>query len=154
LVDGYEVTYDTFAGFDLTVRKETIARGEQITFRMENITDEEKMSGAKSKYRIHHETAAGWRNIFYPAEDSMGHPAYHDLGVNQPPGEGFTWELTFSQSGLAHDIEEGAGSLNVCTPLQSGIYRFVYWGITTEQEIEGDSEKEYALGVRFSVSDD
>lgn len=153
LVDEYEVTYETFAGFELTASKETVTRGEQITFQLENVTTEEKMTGVRSKYTIHRKTEAGWRDIFYPAEDSTGHPGYNDLGIIQPPGEGFTWELTFSQSGLAHDIEEGVGSLDVCTPLQSSTYRFVYWGVVGDPETSDDSDVNSALGVRFSVSE-
>lgn len=148
LVEDFVVKYNTLGGFDLTTTKERIAVGDQITFRLENVTDEDKVSGVKSKYTIHRKTAKGWRDIFY-APDSEGIYGYHDLGMNHPPGDGFTWELTFNQSGLAHDIEGGMGSLDVCTPLQSGTYRFVYWGVSGEQEIE--SEKEYALGIRFTV---
>lgn len=109
VVEEYEVSYDPFAGFDLTASKETVERGEQITFQLKNVTAGEKMTGVKSKYTIHRKTEAGWRDIFYPAEDSTGNPGYNDLGVSQPAGEGFTWDLTFSEDGLAHEIEEGSG---------------------------------------------
>lgn len=150
LIDEYVVKYDRLSGFHLTASKETVARGEQITFQMENVTYEDKMSGVKSKYTIHRETEAGWRDIFYPDDDN--HPAYYDLGVTHPPGDGFTWELTFNRPGLAHDIEEGTGSLDVCTPLEPGHYRFVYWGITGDPGTGDGSEKYSVPGVRFSVS--
>lgn len=152
LVGEIVVEYGTLAGFDLKATKATVAQGETVGFRLENVTNEEQLSGNKSKYTIHRETTAGWRDIFYRAPDSEQTLAYHDDAVSQPPGEGFRWGLEFSTSGLEHDIENGLGSRAVCEPLPSGTYRFVYWGITTDEEIEG-SENEYALGVQFEMGE-
>jgi hypothetical protein len=154
LVDGWVVDYDTLSGFVLTTSSETVARGDQITFQLRNVTGEDQTSGNRSKYTIHRETPAGWRDIFFRAPESAQIPAYDDDAITHPPDGGFSWQLTFSRAGLAHDIENGSGSLAVCPPLQPDTYRFVYWGVGMEEELESDTGTERALAVQFSVSSD
>lgn len=39
----------------------------------------------------------------------------------------------------------------VCTPLRSGTYRFIYWGVVPEKQREEDTD--YALGTQFTVTE-
>ncbi|WP_135853383.1 hypothetical protein [Halorussus salinus] len=64
---------------------------------------------------------------------------YEDLGVSQQPGEGFVWRRRLSRGGLSVEGDKHVA----CEPLESGTYRFVYWGV-------GDGFD--ALGVEFEVA--
>ena len=70
--------------------------------------------------------------------------------MRHDPGEGFRWELTFTQDG-ASDAVRHSPTYHVCAPLRSGEYRFVYWGVTSEKEVENNYETNYGVAARFSV---
>jgi len=143
------VTDGPLGGFALRATSTSIAIGDTITFHLENVSAETRSSGVKSTYTIHRKTSKGWRDIFYRAPDSEQMVVYHAADVDQAPSEGYTWTLTFTPSELAHEITHGVGELAVCTPLNPGTYRFVYWGLGPEQD---PSEPDQALGVQFAVS--
>lgn len=151
-VSGLVVQYDRLSGFSLTTNTDTVQQGETLVLSMENVTSREQASGNSSKYDIHRRTDDTWVSISGRARGKAT-PYYHDDAVSHPPGEGFTWELEFTQAGLSHEIHHGGGYFTVCSPITPGTYRFVYWGLGWEQENERDSSVEYALGVRFTVTE-
>lgn len=101
--------------------------GDSVTVTLTNISDERDMTGNKYKYNVEAYTDDGWREV---RVSRRGTPqAYHDIGITHEPGEGFTWEFTIREDGLAgapvHD-----SSIETCPDLEPGRYRFVYWGAT------------------------
>lgn len=135
-------------GFDLTLDSRELAIGDTLTATLTNVTDEKQSTGNKKKYDIQYRAAEGWHSIF----GTEGMAAWTDEGVGHSPGEGFTWTLTITQEGLSEAVDHGP-DYYVCTPLDPGAYRFVFWGITTERERRENFETDYALGVPFSLSD-
>ena len=132
--------YDTVSdgpvgGFDLSLSTETVPLGGELTARLENVTTDERNSGNEQKYLIERRTESGWQSIFWKA----GYPpGWNDIAIVHGPGEGFTWTLPVTRSGLAQ------GWYHVCEPLRTGTYRFVYFGVGHQ----GDP----ALGSRFTVT--
>lgn len=137
-------------GFDLSLDTREIQRGDTLNATLTNVTNEEHSSGIKQKYDIQYQSESGWHTIFGTEED---YAVYLDLAIAHPPGEGFSWQLEFTQEGLTDAVDDPV-TYHVCTSLDPGTYRFVYWGITTEREAQNDYETDYALGVPFSVSQD
>lgn len=137
-------------GFDLTLDEDEISRDDILRARLTNVTDEERSTGTKQKFDIQYRAENGWHTIFGTVSE---HAGYIDLAVLHEPGAGFEWELRFTRDGLSGTVD-GHGELNhyACAPIESGTYRFVYWGITTERERRNDYETDYALGVPFTVS--
>lgn len=135
---------EQLAGFTLTLSKESVARGGQIMARLRNVTDEDQSSGNRYKYDIQRQTAAGWRSIFQIPKTSY----WTDEGLIHPPDTGLTWNLRLTQNDL--ERTDGQPDYYVCEPVVAGTYRFVYWGITPEQEAQGN---EYALGSIFVVTE-
>lgn len=138
-------------GFDLTLEPNSIAHGDTITATLENVTDEQQTTGYRKKYDIQYHGERGWHTIFGTEEETRA--VWHDIGITHQPGEGFTWELTVTQDGLSGAID-GKPTYHVCMPLKAGTYRFVYWGVTSQKEVQNNYETEYALGVTFTVSRD
>lgn len=135
-------------GFDLTLNQHTLTRGATLTASLRNVTDEPQTTGNKQKYDVQYKTSKGWRTIFGLKDNYI----WTDEGVGHKPGHGFTWRFPIAEDGLSTLTDRG--NYGVCTPLAPGTYRFVYWGITTEQEAQEDYETDYALGVPFTVTDD
>lgn len=136
-------------GFDLTLNRRELDIGDTLTPTLTNVTDREQSTGNRKKYDIQYRGADGWHSIF----GTDGIVPWTDEGVGHQPGTGFTWELTFTQDGLTEAVDHGP-AYYVCSPLEPGTYRFVFWGITTDRERREDFETDYALGVPFTVSGD
>ncbi len=134
-------------GFNLTTDQQTIALGDNITVSLRNVTDSTQTTGNRQKYDVQYRDSDGWHTIFGVIDNY----AWNDMGIGHEPNRGFTWEFPFTRDGLSN-IAENSG-YGVCAPINSGKYRFVYWGITTEQEKEEDYETDYALGVPFTVTE-
>lgn len=156
--DGYQ-SYDPWwvvegsgplGGFDLALDGETYEHGDELVAELRNVTDEEQMTGVKQMFDIQYQDGAGWHTIFDLPDNQD--PIWPLVGLSHPPGDGFTWRLTLTQASLSDGEIESAESYHVCQPLKPGQYRFVYWGITTEQEREEDFETDYALGEPFTVA--
>jgi hypothetical protein len=114
---------------------------------LRDVAEEELRTGNKKKYDIQYRGEEGWHSIF----GTDGIAPWTDEAVPHQPGEGFRWELTFTQDGLSEAVDHGPAYF-VCNPLEPGTYRFVYWGVTPERERQEDFETDYALGVPFTVS--
>lgn len=136
-------------GFDLTLESHAIAHGDTLTATLTNVTDEQQTTGNRKKYDIQYRAESGWHTIFGTEESAV----WTDEGISHPPGDGFTWQLTVTQDGLTNAIDH-APTYYVCAPLTAGDYRFVYWGITSQKEIQSGYETEYAFGAPFTVSRD
>jgi hypothetical protein len=141
-----EVRYGSLGGFTLTASDETVARGETISFWLENATDSERTTGNERKYDVQRRTDGGWRSIHWIPERY----GYNAVGVLHPPGTGFTWKFPLAPSGLEQSTRFNT-PYSVCEPIPSGAYRFVYGGLVSETERGSDFETEYAIGVRFTV---
>lgn len=148
-VDTFEtpdVAYGELKGLTLTAHPESVQRGDELTVTLTNETDEEQVTGNRSKYMIHRSNGGEWRSIFGKAEgDTIG---YTDEGIGHRPGEGFTWKLTVTQDGLAHTIKNGGGRLIVCDPISPGTYRFLFHGWGRYE----DGELRAYLATRFTVT--
>ena len=93
---------------------------------MVNVSKHSRTTGNEHKYSLQLRTEAGWEEIRGTVDDSYG-IAYNDIGIGQPPGEGFEWSFELTERGLlaGHPRED---DLTICPDLQPGRYRFVYWG--------------------------
>jgi len=134
-------------GFNLTINQRTIGIGDTITVSLRNVTDSTQMTGNKQKYDVQYRDSNGWHTIFGVVDNYV----WDDMGFGHEPDRGFTWQFSFSQEGLSN-LSDNNGYV-VCAPINPGTYRFVYWGITTEQEKKEDYETDYALGIPFTVTD-
>lgn len=132
-------------GFDLSLSTESVSIGGTLTANLRNVTDEQRTSGTYTKYDIERQTAAGWESIFWKKE----YEAWTSEGVFHEPDEGFNWEFTFTQDGLT-ETGKARPDYFVCSSLEPGTYRFVYWGVSPE----GESGTDYALSSQFSVTQD
>lgn len=135
------------AGFDLTTTQ-SLTVGQRFTATLQNVTSANQHTGNKHKYDIQIRAADGWHTIF----GLQDHAGWTDEAIGHKPNQGFTWPFPFTTEGLTDLVENSP--YRVCGPVTSGTYRFVYWGITTEQEANEDYETDYALGVPFTVTKD
>lgn len=140
-----EAVYGELDGFSLTTSDEVVQRGDALTVTLTNQTEEERPTSVQYFYDIHIQKDEGWRSIFWKNEGAT--VGVNDKAVNHNPGEGFTWELTMTQDGFAHQ-KEGT-SLFVCSPIEPGTYRFVFLGVATYM----DSDVETVLATQFAVTD-
>ena len=104
----------------------TFERGDEIDLRLLNVSNASLTTGNKHKYNLQLQTEAGWEEV----RGTTGDPSeilYTDVGFGHAPGEGFKWTFELSEDRLlaGHTHED---DLAVCPDLQSGRYRFAYWG--------------------------
>lgn len=133
-------------GFYLELERQSIEIGDTLVAEMTNVTDEELLTGSRGYIDIQYRGDDGWHSIF----GTKGNTVYPDIGFRHPPGGGFKWEIQFTRDGLTLEFEY-APSLYVCSPLEPGTHRFVFRGIVSDGESEGDTS-DPALGSPFSVS--
>ena len=114
--------YGPVTGFDLTVLDSPARLGQQVRFRLRNVTTEQRETGDQVTYALQRRTEEGWKHVLFVPKEA-GWPA--SVAVHDP-GEGFTWTLGLTHKGLSK------GSYHVCGDLVPGEYRFGYWGMGTE----------------------
>jgi len=141
----YTTLTEQLNGFILRRSKASVQRGETISFHLTNKSDEEKNTGNNSKYDIQHRTDDGWQSIFWKQPDNL--VMHEDDAILHPPEEGFVWVFTVTRDALSREIEHGSGHLEVCAPLLSGSYRFVFHGETKH----GENNQTTVLGTEFSI---
>ncbi|MFP8958755.1 hypothetical protein ACLI4Y_18785 [Natrialbaceae archaeon A-CW3] len=118
-----DVTWGDGDRFSMRVDRLIVDRGESVTIRMINTTNEEQGTGNAQKFGLEVYTGAGWQDVrVYEDEDGYG-PGYTDEGYMHPPGTGFDWTLEMTTD----DLDTGHPRLEVCPKLPAGRYRFVYW---------------------------
>lgn len=149
-VEPFWTVYGTgpLAGFRLELYSRNIALGETLTCELRNITNSENGSGNRRKYDVQYEAESGWHTIFGTKRDGVYRT---DELVKHEPGSGFRWEFPFTRDGLSDVVEDDG--YYACGPIDTGRYRFVYWGLTSDREAEENFETDYALGVPFTVTD-
>ena len=105
----------------------TFERGDEIEFRLVNVSSTYLTTGNEHKYNLHLQTENGWEEVRGTTGDADRLP-YTDIGIGQPPGEGFTWSFELTEDGLlaGHAHED---DLTICPDLQPGRCRFAYWGV-------------------------
>jgi predicted secreted protein len=134
-------------GFTLSVSEQSVPLGGRLTVRLRNRTDELRHTGIKADYDIQRAQETGWQSIL-----RYGNGGWESLAIGHEPGDGYRWELTWTQDGLSRlreDRERPLGpDYHVCVPLEPGAYRFIYFGISVR------SGTDYALGVHFTVTDE
>lgn len=141
-----EIRYDSLGGFKLTASKTSVTLGDSITFRLKNTSKEQHTTGNRRKYDIQQRTDDEWQSIYW----ASGPVTFTDEGIILPPDDKFTWEFTLSQEGLQHAKQS---NYSVCESPSPGDYRFVYWGVIPPQEEASNSEDEYAISTRFTVTE-
>jgi hypothetical protein len=105
----------------------TFARGDEIEFRLVNVSSEEVFTGSEHKYTLQLKTEAGWTEIRGTTNEDV-RIGYEDIAFEQPPGEGLTWSLELTERGLLAG-NPNAERLTICPDLQPGRYRLAYWGV-------------------------
>jgi hypothetical protein len=99
--------------------------GDTARITLTNVADEPVATGNRHKYNLQVYTDDGWQDLRVKDEDDYFE--YTDEAVEHPPGEGFEWAFELTEGGIVegtyHDDAE------VCPDLQSGRYRFAYFGV-------------------------
>lgn len=144
---GWSATSGPLDGFDLSLSAESVSTGETLVAKLKNVTEEQQDSGNRAKFDIQLRTDDGWQSIFW----TDPYVAWTDEAISHPPGEGFNWEFEMTRNGLTTSRQNGP-DYYVCRPLDSGRYRFVYWGLTNREDENTDTDT--ALGARFEVTRD
>lgn len=117
--DEGEVAWGDAGSYALRVNKQSFDYGETATITLTKWSLSKNNTGARGSYNFELYTEAGWQEVRV-TEGPMDIPS-HEVG--QPPGGGFEWEFPLTEDGIA-----GQG-YEVCPDLQSGRYRFTYWGL-------------------------
>lgn len=112
-------------------------RGDTVSIRLVNVSDETVDTGNRNKYNLQVYTEDSWQEV-RGSED--GPLPYTDEAIVHYPGDGFEWSFALSEDDIA---EAAIHDLRVCPDLQSGRYRFVFWGVI------GDG----AVAVEFDVTE-
>jgi len=121
-------------GFELTATTETVTLGDEITFSLRNVGTERESVGTIYKYTFQRRESGDWMPVYHTPDSG-----WID-GVNAiRPGGGYDWPFTFDRDGLERE-NPGNADHYVCSPLEPGTYRFLYWGVG-----------EAAIATRFTV---
>lgn len=113
--------------------------GDTARLTLTNVAEEEVDTGNRGKYNLQVYTEDGWQDLRVGDED--WHFEYTDEAIIHEPGEGFEWEFELTESGIVEDAYHD--DARVCPDLQSGRYRFAYFGVI------GDG----AVAVSFDLSE-
>lgn len=128
-----EYTFSGYSdGLELTASRPTVPFGDEITIRLRNTSNQTQLTGNHQLYALQKATADGWEHVLSVPPNF----AWTEEAIEHEPSEGFTWTFPFSMAGLSRD------SYTVCSPLDPGTYRFVYWGLMTQRR---------ALAVQFTA---
>lgn len=101
------------------------AYGETATVTLTNVSDEPVETDNRAKYNLQVYTEDGWQDVRVKDED--GHFEYTDEAVEHAPGEGFEWSVDLTEAGIVDGTYHD--DARVCPDLQSGRYRFAYFGV-------------------------
>ncbi|USZ68450.1 hypothetical protein NGM10_01615 [Halorussus salilacus] len=97
--------------------------GDTARITLVNVSDEYVSTGDESDWGLEVHTDDGWEEVRGKTDGDTFDDT--DLGADLPPDEGFEWEIELTEEGIVEPTPE----LTVCPDLESGRYRFVYWGI-------------------------
>lgn len=117
--------------FELALDGRTVTYGSELRIALRNRTSEPRSTGPSHAFGLQRDTESGWQDVRGTTDgdplDAFDGATTNEDAVVHDPGEGFVWELTLTESGVA---EASPASISVCPPLGAGRYRFVYWGIS------------------------
>jgi hypothetical protein len=141
--DGYEedtLHSGTTGTYSLTSDELQFQYGDSADFTLRYTGSGTGQTGNKYKFNLELFTEAGWQEV-RGWSDGQQKP-YTDEAVTHKPGVAFEWTIELTESGIA-DVatETHANTLEVCPDLESGRYRFVYWGLPDEP----------AVGIAFDL---
>jgi hypothetical protein len=117
-------------GFALEASTDTVTIGGEITFTLTNVSSEQREIGEIYKYTIQQHEDDTWKPIFHTPE-----PLWTDLAVFVAPDGGYEWPFTFDREGLERQHGPTNASYHMCSPLEPGTYRFVFWGLGNDTEV-------------------
>lgn len=113
------------AVFGLRIEATEYDYGDTVRIRMTNVVGGTEHTGNGAKYNLQAYTEAGWQDA--RVRDADRFFGYTDEALVHPPGEGIEWSFELTEPGLlegtAHDHAE------VCPDLETGRYRFAFWGV-------------------------
>lgn len=140
------VGHGTYEGFRLAADPETVALGDDITFRLRNVSGEPRSVGTDGNYTIQDRHTGGWRNVF-STEAGIG---WDGSAKSVDPDElAFAWTFTVAETGFEDARYE------LCDPLTPGEYRFVYWGLPDRPPTATEGGPDgglHAVARRFSIT--
>ncbi len=110
----------------LALRVDDLAyqQGDTLNVGLTNVADESVETGNSATYNLQVRTEAGWEDVRVIDGDGF---TYTDEAVSHGPGEGFDWSIDLTEAGIIE--ASGHGNADVCPALQSGRYRFAYFGV-------------------------
>lgn len=148
LVTAYLADIDSsINGFEISPGQQAVHPGHELTIKMRNTGDERRETGNRSTYDIQRRISGQWRSIFW--RDPEENVIFDADAIAHEPGEGFTWTLQMTREALRHEIENGQGTLHVCSSIEPGLYRFVFHGASKYDE--SGTELQAHLGTQFAV---
>ncbi|MEF8806861.1 hypothetical protein [Natronomonas sp.] len=119
-----DIEADGESAFSLRVESLDHEYGDTARIQLTNVADETLSTGNRAKYNLQVYTDDGWQDLRVKDEDDYFE--YTDEAIGHPPGDGFEWAFELTEDGIVegtyHDDAE------VCPDLQSGRYRFAYFG--------------------------
>lgn len=136
---GYEeggVHWGDIDAFALRVDDLAFDYGDTAHITLTNTSLSEEETGNRLTYNLEVYTEVGWQDV----RERYGHT---DESVTHSPREGFEWEVELTEDGISEEMPEREDDeLNVCPALESGRYRFVFFGVGGPGE---------AVAVAFNV---
>ena len=122
--------------FALRVNQLAFDYGETVTITLTNTSGGEVITGVEQEYQFEVYTERGWEEIRY---HRVGHyPALESAAIGHRPGEGFEWNITLTETGLADASPRG---LVVCPELASGRYRLEFAGADAPVAVAFDLQR-------------
>ena len=141
--DGYDVNsinWGTTGEYSLTSDDLQYQYGDSTIVTLRYTGSGTGQTGNKYKFNLEVFTEAGWQEV-RGWSDGQQKP-YTDEAIEHGEGIVFEWTIELTESGIAAvATETHADTLAVCPDLQSGRYRFVYWGLLDDA----------AVGIAFDL---
>lgn len=125
-----EVHYNKAGAFVLEANDETYEYGDTAKFSLTNTSSEASSTGNSIRHGLEVYTEDGWEDVrVWISDDFFG---YFDDLISYPPDSGTEWTYELSDQGIADRFD---GDVEICPPLQSGRYRFIFWGYRSSSSL-------------------
>jgi hypothetical protein len=121
---GQESYPERAEAFEVEASTDTVTIGEDVTFLLTHVGSEQRGIGTIYRYNIQRREDDEWVPVYHTPE-----PLWTDLLVYKAPGGGYEWSFTFDREGIERQNGPTNAPYHVCSPLEPGTYRFVYWGL-------------------------
>lgn len=120
-IEGNVVSHGEIPDVSLSSNEREYKRGDQIVFQLVNTSTEDVVVGDKDSFDIQRKEGTDWVSIY------RGYGGVQTFtGSSYSPGEIFDWSFSLTAASLSRREEN---TFAVCEPLQTGKYRFVFFGI-------------------------